>query len=118
MSIPDPLLPLPPRLDQLLVVRRWLELTLARVDARIEAVGEQEAVLAQRRPLPEPAAWWLEYGRGIQRAPTRVHTSACRRGSRSRPASREEAVETLRSVPTVIACPLCRPESDLGLLDL
>ncbi|MGW4689684.1 DUF6233 domain-containing protein [Streptomyces sp. NPDC004244] len=109
---------MPPRLDQLLVVRRWLELTLDRVEARIEAVREQETVLAQRRPLPELAAWWLEYGRGIQQAPTRVHTRACPRGSRSRSATREEAVETLRSVPTVIACPLCRPESGLGLFDL
>ncbi|WP_328765362.1 MULTISPECIES: DUF6233 domain-containing protein [unclassified Streptomyces] len=116
MNSPE-LLPLPPRLGQLLVIRRWLELTLERVDARIETVRETEAALAQRRPLPEPAAWWLEYGRGVQQAPTRVHTSACPQVSRSRPATRQSALETLRTVPDAIACPLCRPDRDLGLLD-
>ncbi|AYV32355.1 hypothetical protein EES41_36970 (plasmid) [Streptomyces sp. ADI95-16] len=52
--MPDPLLPLPPALDQLLVIRRWLELTLARVDERIGAVRAAEEQRARRRPPPEP----------------------------------------------------------------
>ncbi|MEU3774282.1 DUF6233 domain-containing protein [Streptomyces sp. NPDC032472] len=54
----------------------------------------------------------------VQRQPTRVHTSDCRRGARSRSATRDMAVEVLRAVPSVIACPLCRPYRELGLPDL
>lgn len=38
-------------------------------------------------------------------------------GIRSRPANWQPAVETLGKVPNAIACPLCRPSRDLGLLD-
>ncbi|MFG2716343.1 DUF6233 domain-containing protein [Streptomyces goshikiensis] len=69
-----------------------------------------------RRPRPAPADWWIEYGRGLQQTPTRVHTSACPPGNRPRPADRQPA-ETLRAVPDAIACPLCRPDRELGLLD-
>ncbi|MFF3015439.1 DUF6233 domain-containing protein [Streptomyces sp. NPDC057939] len=112
-----PLLPLPPALDQLLVIRRWLELTLARVDERIGAVRELEEERARRRPLPEPPRWWIEYGIGVSRRPDRVHTGECRITSRGKPATRETIIEVLRTVPSVIACLLCRPASELGLLD-
>ncbi|MEV7728825.1 DUF6233 domain-containing protein [Streptomyces sp. NPDC087917] len=115
--MPDSLLPLPPALDQLLVIRRWLELTLARVDERISAVQAAEDDRSRRRPPPEPPRWWIEYGIGVSRRPDRVHTGACRVTNRGRPASREAVLEVLRTVPSVIACPLCRPDSELGLLD-
>lgn len=38
-------------------------------------------------------------------------------GSRARACSAQEAAEVLRTVPGVIACPLCRPDSALGLLE-
>ncbi|GHB85974.1 hypothetical protein GCM10010347_66250 [Streptomyces cirratus] len=115
--MPDPLLPLPSALDQLLVIRRWLELTLARVDEKISVVRAAEEERARRRPLPEPPAWWIEYGIGATRRPDRVHTGACGITSRGRSATRESVLEVLRTVPSVIACPLCRPDSELGLLD-
>ncbi|MFJ9344758.1 DUF6233 domain-containing protein [Streptomyces sp. NPDC101733] len=113
----DPLLPLPPALDQLLVIRRWLELTLARVDERIEVVRAVEEERDRRRPLPEPPRWWIEYGIGVTSRPDRVHTGECRITNRGKPATREAAMEVLRTVPSVIACPLCRPDSELGLLE-
>ncbi|OKI37344.1 MULTISPECIES: DUF6233 domain-containing protein [Streptomyces] len=113
----DPLLPLPPALDQLLAIRRWLELTLARVDERIDAVRAVEEERARRRPLPEPPRWWLEYGIGVSRLPARVHTGECRITNRGKPATPESVLQVLRTVPSAIACPLCRPDSELGLLD-
>ncbi|WP_331747379.1 DUF6233 domain-containing protein (plasmid) [Streptomyces sp. NBC_00853] len=115
--MPEPLLPLPPALDQLLVIRRWLELTLARVDEKISAVRAADEERARRRPPPEPPRWWIEYGIGVSRRPDRVHTGACKMTSRGRAATREMVLEVLRTVPSVIACPLCRPDSELGLLD-
>ncbi|MER7826996.1 DUF6233 domain-containing protein [Streptomyces sp. NPDC096097] len=113
----EPLLPLPPALDQLLVIRRWLELTLARVDEKISVVRATEQERARRRPLPEPPAWWIEYGIGATRRPERVHNGACTITSRGKAATREAVLEVLRTMPSVIACPLCRPDSELGLLD-
>ncbi|MFG2716206.1 DUF6233 domain-containing protein [Streptomyces goshikiensis] len=113
----EPLLPLPPALDQLLVIRRWLELTLARVDDKISVVRAAEEEQARRRPLPEPPCWWIEYGIGATRRPDRVHTGACPITSRGRAATRESVLDVLRTMPSVIACPLCRPDSELGLLD-
>ncbi|MEU6214316.1 DUF6233 domain-containing protein [Streptomyces sp. NPDC047023] len=45
------------------------------------------------------------------------HTGACRITGRGRAATRESVLEVLRTMPSVIACPLCRPDSELGLLD-
>ncbi|MFJ9080696.1 hypothetical protein ACIRO3_36490 [Streptomyces sp. NPDC102278] len=85
----DALLPLPPALDQLLVIRRWLELTLARVDERITAVRAADEQRAHRLPPPEPPRWWIEYGIGAGRRPDRVHTGACKVTSRGRAATRD-----------------------------
>ncbi|GAA1554214.1 DUF6233 domain-containing protein [Streptomyces globosus] len=113
----EPLLPLPPALDQLLVIRRWLELTLAHIDEKIDVVRAADEERTRRWPPPEPPHWWIEYGIGATRRPERVHTGACRVTSRGRAATRESILEVLRTVPSVITCPLCRPHSELGLLD-
>ncbi|MFJ5811258.1 DUF6233 domain-containing protein [Streptomyces sp. NPDC093093] len=47
----------------------------------------------------------------------RVHTGACKVTSRGWAATRDTVLEVLRTVPSAIACPLCRPDSELGLLD-
>ncbi|MFJ5811207.1 DUF6233 domain-containing protein [Streptomyces sp. NPDC093093] len=54
---------------------------------------------------------------GAGRRPDRVHTGACKVTSRGRAATRGTALGVLRTVPSAIACPLCRPDSELGLLD-
>ncbi|WP_331732466.1 hypothetical protein OG592_41790 (plasmid) [Streptomyces avidinii] len=68
--MPEPLPPLPPALDQLLVIRRRLELTLARVDEKISVVRAADEERARRRPPPEPARWRIEYGIGVSAGPT------------------------------------------------
>lgn len=117
----DPLLPLPPELDQLLLIRRWLELLLARVDEKIAAVRTIEAEKARRGPPAEPPQWWIEYGIGARRTPERAHgpgpTGPCPMTSRGRPATSETVRQLLLTAPDVLACPLCRPDSELGLLD-
>ncbi|WP_443067493.1 DUF6233 domain-containing protein [Streptomyces sp. NBC_01426] len=60
---------------------------------------------------------WIEYGIGAARRPDRIHTGACKVTSRGRAATRDTILEVLRTVPSAIACPLCRPDSELGLLD-
>ncbi|WP_420717019.1 DUF6233 domain-containing protein [Streptomyces sp. H27-H5] len=49
--------------------------------------------------------------------PTRVHTGACKAASRGRAVTRKMILEVLRTMPSVIACPLCLPDSELRLLD-
>ncbi|OKI49193.1 hypothetical protein AMK15_34280 [Streptomyces sp. MJM1172] len=92
-------------------------MTLARVDERIGAVRAAEEERAHRRPPQEPPRWWIEYGIGVSRRPDRVHTGACRITNRGKSATRELVLEVLRTIPSAIACPLCRPDSELGLLD-
>ncbi|MEU9144008.1 DUF6233 domain-containing protein [Streptomyces sp. NPDC048349] len=105
-------------MDQLLVIRRWLELTLAPVDERISAVRVAEAEKARRRPLPGAPPWWIEYGIGVRRAPERVHTGDCPMTGGGRAATLETVQEVFLTVPAVLSCPLCRPDSTLlGLLD-
>ncbi|MFD8288025.1 DUF6233 domain-containing protein [Streptomyces lavendulae] len=113
----DPLLPLPPELEQLLLIRRWLALVLARVDERITAVRTVEEEKARRRPPQEPPQWWIEYGIGARRTPERAHTGLCPMTGRGRPATAQSVRELLLTAPDVLACPLCRPDSELGLLD-
>ncbi|MGI5451249.1 hypothetical protein ACQEVM_36875 [Streptomyces sp. CA-243310] len=99
----DPLLPVPPALDQLLVIRRWLELTLARVDERITAVRTVDEQRAHRLPPPEPPRWWIEYGIGADRRSDRVHTGACNVTSRGRSATRDMILEVLLHRPVDLA---------------
>ncbi|MFF3863632.1 DUF6233 domain-containing protein [Streptomyces sp. NPDC002209] len=67
---------------------------------------------------PPVVEWVIEYGISAQRRPEVVHTGDCRMTSgRSRPATRQQAVETLHN-STARACEICRADSALGLLDL
>ncbi|MFJ8013787.1 DUF6233 domain-containing protein [Streptomyces sp. NPDC096339] len=75
------------------------------------------------------AARWIEYGIGVGRIPPRAHTGGCPMSSgsgsgsgsgsrsRSRPATAQSVREVLLTVPNAVACPLCLPDSELGLLE-
>nr|WP_276615837.1 DUF6233 domain-containing protein [Streptomyces sp. A0592] len=54
---------------------------------------------------------------GVRRTPERVHTGDCPMGSRGRPVTAQNVRELLLTASGVMACPLCRPDSELGLLD-
>ncbi|MFD9531308.1 DUF6233 domain-containing protein [Streptomyces goshikiensis] len=49
--------------------------------------------------------------------PERAHTGDCPMTSRGRPATAQSVREIQLTMPGVLACPLCRPDSELGLLD-
>ncbi|MFE3864773.1 DUF6233 domain-containing protein [Streptomyces goshikiensis] len=87
------------------------------MDERITAARAVDAEKVRRRPPPDPPQWWIEYGIGIRHTPERAHTGDCPMTSRGRPATAQSVREILLTTPGVLACPLCRPDSELGLLD-
>ncbi|MFD7925148.1 DUF6233 domain-containing protein [Streptomyces sp. NPDC059742] len=64
-----------------------------------------------------PHGPWFEYGIGARRVPERVHTGDCPMTSRGRPATAQSVRELLLTAPDILAYPLCRPDSELGLLE-
>lgn len=106
----------PSRLDQLHFLRRYLLQELARVDAWI-AAEEERAAAARRTPPPAPD-WVIAYQRsGTGPVAEGVHVGGCGMAAgRTEAVSREQAIRAL-TVDAVPACPYCRPDSDLGVLD-
>jgi hypothetical protein len=85
--------------------RRWIE-----VEARQEV--ERQRGAAARPPAPD---WVIKQGLD-GRAPVYVHIGGCHMaGKRSRGVSRDQALRAL--VDGVDACPHCRPDTELGVLD-
>ncbi|MER6909840.1 DUF6233 domain-containing protein [Streptomyces flaveolus] len=69
------------------------------------------------RDRPAPPDWLLELVLKRDSSPVQVHAGGCwNAGKRSRGTSRDEARRAL--VEEVEPCRACRPDSDLGLLDL
>ncbi|MFI6530529.1 DUF6233 domain-containing protein [Streptomyces uncialis] len=107
---------LPPDLPRLRTLETWLELTLREVRQRIADEERREAERARgaaaRSPVPD---WVVEGGIGAG-PPVYVHIGGCHMaGPRSRGVARDQAVRAL--VDGVDACPQCRPDSALGVLD-
>ncbi|WP_369780645.1 DUF6233 domain-containing protein [Streptomyces sp. R33] len=92
---------------------------LTQTRERIAVLEQAEHVRADAACHQPPVVEWvIEYGISAQRRPELVHTGDCRMTSgRSRPATRQQAVETLQN-STARACEICRADSALGLLDL
>ncbi|MFE6225496.1 DUF6233 domain-containing protein [Streptomyces sp. NPDC057854] len=108
---------LPPDLPRLQTLETWLELQLHRVRAEISR-QEQQRAAATARPPRQPAPFVLSFLRaGGRPVPDSVHTGDCRMtSSHTRPLTREEALRVLAGGgPT--ACAICRPDTELGLLD-
>ncbi len=67
---------LPPDLDRLHTLRVWHAMWLARIDAKITAVRQQQAEQERgRRNRPRQPEWTVELGIGISRPPVRVHAA-------------------------------------------
>ncbi|MFE2326027.1 hypothetical protein ACFXD5_19215 [Streptomyces sp. NPDC059385] len=75
------------------MTRRWLELTMARMDERITVVRAADAEKARRRFAPEPPQWRIEYGIGVRRALEWVHAGDCPMSSRGRPATAQSVAQ-------------------------
>ncbi|WP_055599651.1 DUF6233 domain-containing protein [Streptomyces aureus] len=107
---------LPPDLPRLRTLEHWLVLSLARVRARIAEMETREARPA-RRP-PEGPGWVLSFLReGGRPVADSIHIGDCWLAARHRkPLSRHEARRALTD-GGIRACEICRPDSDLGILD-
>ncbi|MFI8962031.1 DUF6233 domain-containing protein [Streptomyces sp. NPDC053493] len=95
------------QLQQVAQTQRWIDAELARVRER-----------ASRRPLPDGPAYVLSYLRaGGQPTADSVHLGDCRQASHhTRPLTREQALQAITS-GGLRACEICRPDSELGVLD-
>ncbi|MFI2370516.1 DUF6233 domain-containing protein [Streptomyces sp. NPDC018833] len=108
---------LPPDLPRLRTLETWLVMTLQRVRERITAVEQHESE-RQRGAThrPRPPDWALEMGIGRDHLPVYVHVGGCHMtGGRSTGVPRQTAVRALTE--GVEACPHCRPDTELGVLD-
>ncbi|NBM18973.1 DUF6233 domain-containing protein [Streptomyces sp. GC420] len=104
---------LPPDLERLRVLERWAALFLERVRRRIHDI--ETAGARSARPAPVPPEWLVAYDKG--RRPSAVHHADCpMRGKQHRPLTREQARSAI-AVEQVPACPFCRPDADLEILD-
>lgn len=73
---------------------------------------ERQRGLAARPPAPD---WLIERGRP-QRNAVYVHVGGCwNAGSRSKGVERDQALQALAE--GIDACPQCRPDIELGILD-
>ncbi|MGW6207492.1 DUF6233 domain-containing protein [Streptomyces sp. NPDC055089] len=89
---------------------------LARTRKWIRDEEQHLADIAARRPPPPPRDWLLERGIGQARRPVAVHQGCCRlTGSRVKPISTDEA-RRLLDEDSSLACQLCRPDTELGML--
>ncbi|MGW6872933.1 DUF6233 domain-containing protein [Streptomyces xanthophaeus] len=107
----------PSRLDLLRFLERVQVGDLERTRGWIAAEEKRLADQAARLPPPAPPEWELEADLG--RHPVRVHVGGCTmggKGLRSRAVSRQEALRLL-GVDRLEACPYCRPDAGLGVLD-
>ncbi|MFD3646359.1 DUF6233 domain-containing protein [Streptomyces cyaneofuscatus] len=103
-----------PRLDLLRFLERVQERDLARTRAWIQAEEQRLAEAAARQPPPSPPDYVVQNGLG--RGPALVHQGFCEpQGARVRAIPADEA-RRLLSADMGLACQLCRPDTELGLL--
>lgn len=109
---------LPPDLPRLRTLECWLVLSLDRVQARIAEVETREAAMRPVRVLPQGPGWAISYLReGGRPVADSVHIGDCKlAGPQKRPLSSDEARRALTE-GGIRACEICRPDSDLGILD-
>ncbi|MGW3341347.1 DUF6233 domain-containing protein [Streptomyces sp. NPDC001009] len=109
---------LPPDLPRLRTLETWLAHTLGRVRTAIVDAERQEAEQQRGQQARPPAPdWVLQLGQNPRNIEA-LHTGDCPvpgRSQRTRGITRQQAVDALRE--QVPACSLCRPDTELGVLD-
>ncbi|MFE9812341.1 DUF6233 domain-containing protein [Streptomyces sp. NPDC005548] len=108
---------LPPDLPRLEAIETYLQLSLDRVRAKIEAVRRREAERAvgeqNRPPVPD---WMVEVGLNRDALPVAVHAGDCHMaGKRVRGVDADTARRALAE--GVEACSHCRPDVELGFVE-
>ncbi|WP_369228774.1 DUF6233 domain-containing protein [Streptomyces sp. R21] len=103
-------------LPRLRTLEIWLAFNLDRVRQQIAAAEKLEAERQRGVDARPPAPDWL-IERGIGEGPAvYVHVGGCHMaGKRSKGVAREQALRALTD--GVEACPHCRPDTELGVLD-
>ncbi|MFE2156123.1 DUF6233 domain-containing protein [Streptomyces lavendulae] len=106
----------PSRLDLLRFLENVQVRDLQRTRDWIATEEQHQALETARRPAPPPPEWLIEHGIGTGRLPARVHTGQCwDTRTHCKPATADQARRALAE--GVSACPHCRPDTTLGLLD-
>ncbi|WP_234337146.1 DUF6233 domain-containing protein [Streptomyces xylophagus] len=92
----------------------WLE----RIDRKAAELRKRQAVEERGRAYRPPAPdWFLELSRATG-DPLAVHVGDCgMTGRRTRPLGRDDA-RRLLTTDGVPACPICRPDTSLHIVDL
>ncbi|WP_405636987.1 DUF6233 domain-containing protein [Streptomyces sp. NBC_00117] len=105
-----------PRLGMLRFARRIAVQQVEQIDRWIATEERRETERRHGEQARPPAPDWLiEMGLG-GRDPVYVHGEGCHTaGKRSRGVDRNQALRGLTE--GVAACPLCRPDTELGVLD-
>lgn len=108
--------PRPSRLEKLRIVRGFLAHQLDQVDRWITEEQQRQAEKARGEQARPPAPDWL-IEQGLDgRAAVYVHVGGCHMaGKRSRGVSQDQARQALYQ--QVDACPHCRPDTALGVLE-
>lgn len=105
---------LPPDLPRLRVIETAAVLYLDRVRRKIHELERQQA--ASGRPVPRPdTRYRMQRGVDEHRAPMKLHLAGCALGKNGIPIGEPEARQAL--LEQVTACGICRPDTELGMLD-
>lgn len=109
---------LPPDLTRLRVLETWCEVMLGEIRSKIAAVEKRETAMRPVRVPPIRPTWVLSYLRQRgQAVADSVHLGDCGLASHhTQPLTREQALQAI-TVGGIRACEICRPDSDLGVLD-
>jgi hypothetical protein len=105
------------RLDLLRFLEKVQLRDLDRTRGWIAAEEQRLAEQSARLPPAPPPDWELEAD--LAKRPVRVHVGGCTmggKGLRSRAITRGDALRLL-GVDRLEACPYCRPDAELGVLD-
>ncbi|GGT77640.1 hypothetical protein GCM10010207_87480 [Streptomyces atratus] len=95
---------------------RVREQDLTRARSWCDAEERRLAEVAARQPPSPPPDWVVEQGIGQGRWIVAVHQGYCRpAGPRVKPVGADEA-RRLLAMDTGLACQLCRPDTELGVL--
>ncbi|MET9954475.1 DUF6233 domain-containing protein [Streptomyces sp. NPDC006339] len=111
------MLDLPDDLGRLRILERLAEIILRDIRIKITEAEKRERAMRPVRELRN-ARWVLSHLRqGGHPVEDSVHLSDCTMAAEhTRPLTREQAVELLTG-HTERACPICRPDTDLGILE-
>lgn len=109
---------LPPDLPRLRTLETWLADALDEVREAIARAEQREREAAYGlEHRPPPPDWLLEQGLNRDSPPVQVHVGGCwNAGKRSKGVGRDDALRALAA--GVRACSACRPDTELGYLDI